>query len=182
VAEKRTDLFDGEPKRILHIAPEEAIERLVRQLPRVTYLSADIENPRASVRMDITNIEYPDSSFDVILCNHVLEHVPDDRKALREFHRVLSPGGLGMIQVPVSDPVTFEDFTITDPEERLRIFGQHDHVRRYGPDIRERMEEARFAVEEITTEDVTSEGEALRMGLMKGDQVFVCRKRMSSAS
>jgi SAM-dependent methyltransferase len=182
VAEQKTDLFDGEPKRILHIAPEEAIERLVRQLPRVTYLSADIEDPRASVRMDITNIEYPGSSFDVILCNHVLEHVPDDRKALREFHRVLSPGGLGMIQVPVSDPVTFEDFTITDPEERRRIFGQPDHVRRYGPDIRDRMEEAGFAVEEITTEDVTSEGEALRMGLMKGDQVFVCRKRMSSAS
>ena len=132
--------------------------------------------------MDITNIEYPDNSFDVILCNHVLEHVPDDRKALREFHRVLSPGGLGMIQVPVTDPATFEDFTITDPEERIRIFGQRDHVRRYGPDVRARMEEAGFAVEEITTEDVTSEGEARRMGLMKRDQVFVCRKRMSSAS
>ncbi len=182
VAEQRTDLFDGARKRILHIAPEEAIERLIRQLHRVTYLSADLQDPRAAVKMDITNIDYPDNSFEVILCNHVLEHVPDDRKALREFHRVLSPGGLGMIQVPVSDPVTFEDFTITDPEERLRIFGQRDHVRRYGPDVRDRMEEAGFAVEEITTEDVSSEDEARRMGLMKGDQVYVCRKRMTSAS
>jgi ubiquinone/menaquinone biosynthesis C-methylase UbiE len=74
--------------------------------------------------MDITDIKYPDHSFEVILCSHVLEHVPDDRKALREFYRVLSPGGWAMIQIPISDPVTFEDLTITDPEERLRLFGQ----------------------------------------------------------
>ncbi len=98
VAEKRTDLFDERARRVLHIAPEGAIERLVRRLPGVRYLSADLEDPRAMVRMDITDIGYPDGSFDVLLCSHVLEHVPDDRKALREFYRVLSPGGWGMIR------------------------------------------------------------------------------------
>ena len=176
VAGQKTGLFNEARKRILHIAPEEAIERLVRKLPGVTYLSADLEDPRAGVRMDITGISYPDSAFEVILCSHVLEHVPDDRKALQEFHRVLSPGGWAMIQIPISDPVTFEDPTITDPEERLRLFGQRDHVRRYGPDVRQRMQEAGFAVEEITTEEAASEDEARRMGLMKGDRVYICRK------
>jgi hypothetical protein len=81
-----------------------------------------------------------------------------------------------MIQIPISDPVTFEDLTITDPEERLRLFGQRDHVRRYGPDVLHRMQEAGFAVEEITTEEATSEDEARRMGLMKGDRVYICWK------
>lgn len=179
VAGEKTDLFDGREKRILHIAPEEAIERLVRGLPNVDYLSADLEDPRAMVRMDITNIDYPEGAFDVILCSHVLEHVPDDRKALREFHRVLSPTGWGIIQIPVTDPVTFEDFTITDPEERLRVFGQRDHVRRYGPDVRERMEEAGFFVEEIATESMASPEEIRRMGLMSGDRIYVCRKGSS---
>lgn len=176
VADQRTDLFNGTLKRILHIAPEEAIERLVRGLPGVTYLSADIGDPRATVRMDVTNIDSLDNSFEVILCSHVLEHVSDDRKALREFHRVLSPGGWSMIQIPVTDPITFEDSTVTDPEERLRVFGQSDHVRRYGPDVRDRMEEAGFTVEEITTEEATSEDEARRMGLVREDRVYLCRK------
>lgn len=177
VAEKRTDLFDERARRVLHIAPEGAIERLVRRLPGVRYLSADLEDPRAMVRMDITDIGYPDGSFDVLLCSHVLEHVPDDRKALREFYRVLSPEGWGIIQIPVTDPVTFEDPSVIDPEERLRVFGQRDHVRRYGPDVRLRMEEAGFAVEEITTESAASPKEIERMGLMTGDRIYLCRKR-----
>lgn len=176
ITEEKTDLFDGRPKRILHIAPEEPLERLIRRLPGVEYLSADLENPRAMVRMDITNISYPDGSFDVVLCSHVLEHVPDDRKALREFHRILSTGGCSLIQIPVNNPVTVEDPTIINPEERLRLFGQRDHVRRYGPDVRDRMEEAGFIVEEITTENVISKEEARRMGLMVEDRVYVCRK------
>lgn len=176
VAGERTDLFDGKKKRLLHIAPEEAIEQLVRGLSGVEYLSADLEDPRAMVRMDITDIDYPAGSFDVILCSHVLEHVPDDRKGLREFYRVLSPTGWALIQIPVTDPITFEDPTITDPEERLRMFGQRDHVRRYGPDVRGRMEEAGFAVEEITTENTASPGEIVRMGLMPGDRIYLCRK------
>lgn len=176
VAERWTDLFDGTPKRVLHIAPEEAIERLIRSLANVEYLSADLEDRAAMVRMDITDILYPEASFDVLLCSHVLEHVPDDRKALREFHRVLAPGGWGIVQIPVTDPVTFEDPSIVDPEERLRVFGQRDHVRRYGPDVRDRMEEAGFAVDVITTEDAASAEQARRMGLMAGDSVYLCRK------
>lgn len=176
VAGKRTDLFNGAPKRVLHIAPEEAIERLVRKLPGVSYLSADLEEGRAALRMDVTNIDFPGDSFDVILCSHVLEHVPDDGRALQEFHRVLSPGGWAMIQVPIFGPVTFEDPSVTDPEERLRAFGQRDHVRRYGYDLRNRIQKAGFIVEEITTEEAASADEAQRMGLVKGDRVYICRK------
>jgi SAM-dependent methyltransferase len=179
VTAEKTDLFSGSPKRVLHIAPEDAIERLVRTLPGVRYLSADLEEGRAAVRMDITNIQYPDASFDVVLCSHVLEHVPDDRKALQEFYRVLSPEGWAVIQVPIVGTATFENPSITDPEERLRAFGQRDHVRQYGCDFRDRIREARFAVEEITTEDMTSEDEARKMGLVKGDRVYLCRKNLS---
>lgn len=173
---KHTSLFDGSEKRLLHIAPEESIEKLLRRLPNVHYLSADLEDTNAMVKMDITDIQYPVESFDVILCSHVLEHVPDDRRALREFYRVLTPDGWCGIQIPVTDAVTFEDPSVTDPEERLRIFGQRDHVRRYGPDVRERMEEAGFAVQELTTETVASEEEIVRMGLMRNDRLYLCRK------
>ena len=176
LTEEHTDLFDGAEKHLLHIAPEEGIEKLLRELPNVHYLSADLEDTNAMVRMDITDIQYPAESFDVIFCSHVLEHVPDDRRALREFYRVLKPGGWCGIQIPVTDAVTFEDPTVTDPEKRLRIFGQRDHVRRYGPDVRDRMEAAGFAVHEFTTETVASEEEIVRMGLMRNDRFYLCRK------
>ena len=174
--ERYTDLFDGKPKRLLHIAPEEGLAKLLIALPNLDYVSADLEDPRAMVQMDITDIHYPNNTFDLILCSHVLEHVPDDRKALREFHRVLSDNGWCGIQIPVTDSVTFEDPSITDPEERLRVFGQRDHVRRYGPDVQERMEEAGFAVQTITTETLVSPEEAIRFGLMKEDRLYLCRK------
>jgi ubiquinone/menaquinone biosynthesis C-methylase UbiE len=103
--------------------------------------------PTAMVRMDITNITLPDNSFDVILCNHVLEHVPDDRKAMSELYRVLKPGGWAILQTPMSDkPQTEEDLTITDPKERERRFGQDDHVRTYGMDKKDRLESVGFTV------------------------------------
>jgi SAM-dependent methyltransferase len=96
-------------------------------------------NPRAMVRMDITDIQYPKDTFDVIYCSHVLEHVVDDRKAMREFHRVLRPDGWALLLVPITVEKTFEDPSVTDPEERLSVFGQEDHVRCYGPDYVERL-------------------------------------------
>lgn len=177
---QKTDLFDGRPKTMLHVAPEVQLSRLFQREKSIDYLSADLSNPGAMVQMDITDIQYPEATFDVIYCSHVLEHVPDDRKAMREFHRVLKPGGWAILQVPIKDAVTFEDPGVTSPEDRERVFGQHDHVRRYGPDYRDRLVEAGFSV---TVDGFVRELDAhtvRRFGLMKTEDIYVCRKRPGS--
>ena len=152
----RTDLFDGRPKRVLHVAPEACFtDRLSKRLGP-GYLTADLLDARAKVRMDVTAIEFPDDTFDVIYCSHVLEHIPDDRRAMRSFAASSSPTGWAVLLVPVTAPRTFEDPTITDPAERLRLFGQEDHVRRYGPDYVDRLEESGFDVREINVPDLAS--------------------------
>jgi len=134
--------------KLLHFAPEHQLQELFKSKPNIDYLSADLDMPTAMVQMDITNITLPDNSFDVIICNHVLEHVPDDHKAMSELYRVLKPGGWAILQTPMSaQPLTIEDLTITDPRERERLFGQDDHVRTYGADKKDRLEKAGFTVE-----------------------------------
>ncbi len=135
----RTDLFDGRSKKVLHIAPEQCFEPLLRKSLGDGYITADLYNPKAMVKMDITNIDYYKETFDVILCSHVLEHVDDDKKALREFWRVLKHNGRAFIMVPITAEVTFEDPTIVDPKKRFIVFGQEDHVRRYGHDFVDRL-------------------------------------------
>jgi SAM-dependent methyltransferase len=130
--------------KLLHIAPERPLARKFQKL--FDYLSADIDERIAMVKMNITDIQFPDETFDVIICNHVLEHISDDKKALSELLRVLKKGGWASIQVPVSGDNTFEDNTITDPKERERLFGQSDHVRTYGKDFHARLTSAGFTV------------------------------------
>lgn len=129
------------------------------------------------VKMDITDIQFPPETFDVVYCSHVLEHVPDDRKAMREFWRVLKPGGWAILNVPVIDKETFEDFSITDPDERERVFGKDDHVRLYGPDYADRLREAGFVVTVVSPGDMCSATEIRRFGLTPaaGD-VYFCTK------
>ena len=127
---KMTDLFDGRPKKVLHIAPESCLESGLRSRLGQNYITADLFNPKAMVRMDITDIQYPDGYFDVVYCSHVLEHVPDDKKAMREFRRVLKQNGWAILLVPITADKTFEDPSVVDPAERVKLFGQHDHVRR----------------------------------------------------
>ena len=173
----RTNLFDGTPRKMLHIAPEAYLSRIFQQVPNLDYLSADLDSPRAMVKMDITNIQYPDNSFDVIICIHVLEHVPDDRQALSEFFRVLKPGGWAILQVPMSDrEVTYEDFTITSPAERERHFGQTDHVRWYGRDYKDRLARAGFQVQVDRFTRELDSSEVRKNGLMYSEDVFLCRK------
>jgi SAM-dependent methyltransferase len=117
------------------------------------------------VKMDITNIEYDNQSFDVIYCGHVLEHVQDDRRAMREFHRVLRRNGWAILLVPITAEETFEDPSIVDPKQRLEAFGQEDHVRRYGPDYIDRLCEAGFKVDVAKVEDLVDKDDAIRMGL-----------------
>ncbi|MBK6610711.1 MAG: methyltransferase domain-containing protein [Sphingobacteriales bacterium] len=133
--------------RVLHFAPEHQFQKLFKNSPNLTYLSADLDMPTAMEKIDITNIPKPDNSFDVIICNHVLEHIPDDKKAMHELYRVLAPNGWAILQTPQLDSnQTIEDLTITDPKERERLFGQNDHVRIYGNDKKERLESVGFTV------------------------------------
>ena len=134
---------------MLHVAPEPALAPKFRAIPGLDYLSGDLDPAAAMVQMDITDIRYPDNSFDVIYCSHVLEHVPDDRRAMRELARVLKPGGWAVLAVPLREHAlaTFEDPTITDPKNRDRFFGQSDHVRWYSAsDFQRRLEESGFSV------------------------------------
>ena len=144
---KRTNFFDGKTKRMLHIAPESVFEPFFSEAAGSGYLTADLFAESVMEKMDITDIRHPDDTFDVIFCSHVLEHVPDDRKAMAEFCRTLKPDGWAILNVPITTEKTVEDPSITDPAERLRLFGQEDHVRRYGIDYRDRLEEAGFIVQ-----------------------------------
>jgi SAM-dependent methyltransferase len=170
-----TNLFDGASKRMLHIAPERVFEARFRRISGLDYLTADLYNPRAMVKMDITDIQYPDGSFDVVYCSHVLEHVSDDRRAMRELSRVLKADGWAVILVPITAGKTFEDPSVTDPSERERLFGQRDHVRRYGPDVKDRLGEAGFSVRLFDAVEVVGEASVIKLGV-KDSQVFFCEK------
>jgi len=162
---------------MLHFAPEPCFDSRLRQCLGSNYLTADLFNPHAMVKMDITNIEYPDQSFDVIYCCHVLQHVQDDRKAIRELYRVLRKDGWLMLQEPVTTERTIEDPSIISPEDRLRIFGQHDRTRRYGPDYVERLHEAGFKIEFTKINQLVTDDEAVRMGLtVASGEIGYCTK------
>lgn len=174
---EKTDLLDGRPKKVLHVAPERCLLKKLEERLEDGYLTADLEDPNAMVKMDIMHIDYAEESFDVILCSHVLEHVPDDRKALREFHRVLKQDGWAILLVPITAKATFEDPSIVDPQERLRLFGQEDHVRRYGLDYLDRLREAGFHLQVLGIEGLASTERAVQMGLATGNrEIYFCTK------
>lgn len=174
---EKTDLFNEYEKTVLHVAPERCFEKKFRQLLGRSYITADLINPDVDVKMDITDINYPDDHFDVILCSHVLEHVQDDIKAMSELHRVLHPDGLAILDVPISSDKTYEDPSIVDPEDRLEAFGQEDHVRIYGPDYKDRLEEAGFSVTVITVGELASEKHATTLGITPlSRRNFFCEK------
>lgn len=174
---ERTDFFKGE-KKVLHIAPEQCFYGLFRKLKNLDYLTADLDSPIADVKMDIHDIQYDDNSFDVVLCNHVLEHVTDDHRCMTELCRVLRPGGIAVMQVPLDNAleVTDEDPGITDPEERIRRFGQYDHVRMYGRDYPERLRKAGFKVEAVDYSEILSPEQFDRYRLPPGEIIYACSK------
>jgi SAM-dependent methyltransferase len=182
-ASRRTNLFDGKPKKMLHVAPESCFRSALQQRLGDGYLTADLVSPEAMVKMDITNINYPDRYFDVIYCSHVLEHVQDDRRAMREFYRTLKNTGWAILLVPITVDRTVEDPSIVDPEERSRVFGQKDHVRRYGPDYVDRLRDAGFSVEVTEVSDLVLTEEAERMGLTPASaRIYYCTKEQLSGS
>jgi len=174
-----TDFFTA-PKKVLHFAPEQAFYKLFRNQKNLDYTTTDLFSPLADVKADICDLPFADNSYDIILCNHVLEHIPDDTKAMQELYRVLKPGGMGIFQIPqdMNREKTFEDNSITDPKERAAIFGQYDHVRVYGRDYFDKLRTIGFTVvEEDYTRKIAPELVA-KYCLAEGEIVPVCFKQL----
>jgi len=174
---KETDFFSA-PLKILHFAPEQAFYKRFRKLKNLDYTTTDLNSPLADVKADICNLPFENETFDVILCNHVLEHIPDDTKAMSEMHRVLKKGGWGIFQIPqdLKRDKTFEDDTITDKKERTKIFGQYDHVRIYGRDYFDKLRSVGFTVEEVDYTASLPTSDIERYRLAKGEIIPLVRK------
>ena len=180
--QRESDLFESRP-RLLHVAPEVCLMRHLRRTyasggNREDYVTADLESPLADLHFDIQQIPLADESFDVIFCNHIMEHVEDDRRAMSELYRVMRRGGWGVILSPVelTRATTFEDDSITDEAERTRIFGQYDHCRVYGRDYADRLREVGFEVEDLDYAASLTPDERARFALPV-DHLYIVRKQ-----
>ena len=168
---EKTNFFSAQLD-VLHIAPEPCFMKRFEKQHGEKYITADIESPFAKVKMDIHQIPFSENIFDVVICNHVLEHVQDDIKAMSEIRRVLKPGGWAIMQVPFFSPVpdvTFEDTTITDPQEREKFFGQNDHVRMFGKDYSKRIERAGLKA----VEDDFAKVQPEKYGLQRAEIIYI---------
>jgi SAM-dependent methyltransferase len=175
---ERTDFFQSS-KKILHIAPEICFIDRFETIHKDNYITADIESPLAKVKLDVHDMPFPDNSFDITFCNHVMEHVKDDIKAMSEVYRVLKPGGFAIIQIPEFHPMpekTYEDVSITDPKEREQHFGQDDHVRLYGKDYPDRLRSVGFMVTEDEYVNELDEQTQKLYALPKGEVINFCKK------
>jgi len=170
--QERTNFFSG-PLDVLHVAPEQCFLKPFEKMHGARYITGDIESPLAKVKMDIHHMPFADRSFDVVLCNHVLEHVADDIRAMSEIHRVLKPGGFAILQVPFFSPVpdvTVEDSTVTSPREREKYFGQDDHVRKFGKDYPQRIN--RSGLEAKPDPFAQELPDAEHFGISRGEVVY----------
>lgn len=172
-----TDFFSAS-KKVLHFAPEQAFYKRFRKMKNLDYTTTDLNSPLADVKADICQLPFADNSYDIIFCNHVLEHIPDDKKAMQELYRVLKPGGMAILQIPqdLNRETTFEDDSITDPKERREVFGQYDHVRVYGRDYFDKLRKVGFQVEEVDYTSKLSAEEIDKYRLAKGEILPVCFK------
>ncbi|MDF2454414.1 MAG: SAM-dependent methyltransferase [Cytophagaceae bacterium] len=173
----KTDFFSP-GKQVLHIAPEHCFIRSFESLHKDGYITGDLYSPLAKVKMDVHAIPFPEDQFDVVFCNHVLEHVTDDRLAVREIRRVLKPGGFAILQSPADYRVekTYEDPTITDPLEREKAFGQNDHMRLFGRDYGQRLGESGLKINQYEVAKELSKEQIERFRLDKGEILYCCVK------
>ena len=174
---RETDFFTADHK-VLHFAPEQAFYKRFRALQNLDYTTTDLNSPLADVKADICQLPFQADSFDVILCNHVLEHIPDDQKAMSELYRVMKKGGWGIFQIPqdLKRETTFEDDSITDRKKRAEIFGQYDHVRVYGRDYFEKLQSAGFEVHPIPYSSQLPSEEVERYRLAREEVIPMVRK------
>lgn len=183
---EKTDLFAaGSPMKLLHFAPEKPLYDIIVRYDHIDYTRCDLSPRSADFRdipdvqkADLTRLAFPDNCFDVILCNHVLEHIDDDRLAMKELYRVMAPGGWGIFQVPIRrrNEKTYEDFSITSASGRKKAFGQHDHVRVYGRDYPERLAGAGFTVIQDDFARTIPEADQRRFGINPREVVYLCKK------
>jgi len=181
---QETDFFNElKPQKLLHIAPEQCFYHRFKKMKHIDYITGDINSPLADIKMDLHEIPFQQDSFDIVLCNHVLEHVDDDRKCMREIFRVLKPGGWAIMQVPLNihKEKTDEDPSVIDPEERKKRFGQYDHVRSYGCDYIERLQKEGFKVKIIDYLHKLGKEKVKRYGLETDESLYVCNKMLSRA-
>lgn len=175
---KEHTTFFTAPHKVLHFAPEQAFYKRFKKLKNLEYTTTDLESPLADVKADICNLPFKNNCFDFILCNHVLEHIPDDTRAMQELFRILKPGGTAILQIPqdMKREKTFEDDSIKDPKERAKIFGQYDHVRVYGKDYFEKLRSIGFEVEEVDLTSQMSPHLVDRYRLAQGEIIPVAKK------
>ncbi len=173
----KTDFFSKKLK-VLHFAPEQAFYKRFRKLPNLDYTTTDLNSPLADVKADICDLPFEDNTYEFILCNHVLEHIPDDTKAMQEIYRILKPGGTAILQIPqdLNREFTFQDDSITSQKERAKIFGQYDHVRVYGKDFFQKLRGIGFEVEEVNYSSGLTSAEINKYRLANGEIIPVCTK------
>jgi SAM-dependent methyltransferase len=175
--QNETDFFTAN-KSVLHFAPEQAFYKRFKNQKKLQYTTTDLLSPLADVKADICNLPFPDNQYDIILCNHVLEHIPDDTKAMQEIFRVLKPEGMAILQIPqdLNRATTFSDDSIVDQKERTKIFGQYDHVRIYGQDYFDKLRSIGFKVIEEDYTAKISPNLVEKYCLAKGEIIPVCFK------
>lgn len=174
--QEKTDFFTSKLK-VLHVAPELCFIHRFESLPNLEYITGDIESPLAKVKFDLHEIPFEDNTFDVAFCNHVMEHVKDDIRCMREINRVLKPGGWAIIQSPImKSGETYEDPTITNPAEREKAFGQDDHVRMYGDDYPQRLRKAGFSVKEFHLQKEIGAETVEKYALPENEVIYLCLK------
>lgn len=179
IFEQRSELLRS-ARAMLHFAPEYCLRKRLQDAAArdgFRYVTGDLNPTGVDLRLDLLQLDLPDAAFDAVLCSHVLEHVDDDARAMAELRRITAPDGWCIVMVPldVGRSETYEDPSITSPEERVRAFWQHDHVRLYAPDIENRLAAAGFRVEVIRPLEAFAPEVTRRCGLLPVDWIFVCR-------
>jgi len=175
---KNDTRFFKDNLKVLHFAPEQAFYKRFRNLNNLDYTTTDLNSPLADIKADICDLPFKDNTYDFILCNHVLEHISDDVKAMQEIYRILKPGGTAILQIPqdLNRQITFQDNSITSKKERAKIFGQYDHVRVYGRDYFEKLRGIGFKVEEVNYGSRLSPVDIDKYRIAREEIIPVCTK------
>ena len=179
--DKETDFLNSNLK-VLHVAPEQVFYKKFKKLKNWEYFTFDLNSPIADIKGDLISTNFKNEYFDLIICNHVLEHIEDDKSALDEMYRILKYNGISILQVPINvkRENTFEDLSIKAKIQREKYFGQYDHVREYGLDFKDRVEQAGFKVEMINYSKKISQDLVIKYGLMKDDLIPIGKKLPSN--
>jgi SAM-dependent methyltransferase len=173
-----SNFFTADHLNVLHIAPEQCFHKRFKEQENLNYLTGDLVSPIADLHFDLHDIPLEDNRFDVIFCNHVMEHVDDAVKCMIELCRVMKPGGWGIMQVPqdFSRETTYEDPSITSPAEREKHFWQKDHLRLFGRDYPDWLRKGGFTVTEFDMNDFYSEEIQDRYRLSNGEILYIVSK------